>query len=135
MSQSSSHSALHIGFNRIGVRPQRTQPWKSGRVHDGFHLVRWVELKVHLTRGQKAIAPAPETCARMRADHANPVCSVKLCVSAAGRVQSTAVLQSSGYRAWDIELVRNMDDWRFEPFEHGGKPVPVCTVVTFVCDP
>ena len=41
-------------------------------------------------------------------------------------------LKSTGYPGYDQTLQNAILAWQFRPYEVDGKPVPVCTAVTFV---
>lgn len=54
--------------------------------------------------------------------------TLKLCVSRGGRVDEVQVIQSTGYDAYDAELIRAMRAWTFRPYLVNGEPAPMCTV-------
>jgi TonB family protein len=55
----------------------------------------------------------------------------KMCLDDGGNVASVRALRSTGYDAYDDRLVDGMRTWRYAPYKVNGKPVAVCTVVTF----
>jgi periplasmic protein TonB len=57
---------------------------------------------------------------------------VKMCLGADGTVHSLSILRSTGYPEYDQRLTSRMRDWRYRPYQVGGRSVPVCTVVRFI---
>lgn len=49
----------------------------------------------------------------------------KICVGADGRVRDVAVMQSA-HAALDAQVVSQVRNWRFHPFEIDGSPAPFC---------
>jgi TonB family protein len=83
--------------------------------------------------GNARIAPPEEVRLAMRkADRMQTRATVKLCLDDAGRVDSLRLLGSSGYQAYDAKLLAEMRDWRYRPYEVNGRPIGVCTAVTFI---
>lgn len=60
------------------------------------------------------------------------VAAFEMCLDDEGAVTRVQTLESSGYPAYDEHLRSGIETWRYRPFEKEGKPVPVCTVVTFI---
>jgi hypothetical protein len=87
--------------------------------------------------GAKAIPPDAATQAQIQRDHRDRiVASLKLCVDATGAVGDVTLVKSSGYPAYDTELHDTIaTTWRYSPYLVLGKPVPVCTAVTFIYSP
>jgi TonB family protein len=59
----------------------------------------------------------------------------KLCLSKWGGVRSVSVLRASRHARWNRRLFEAMRGWRYSPFRIDGRPVPVCTSVTFIFKP
>jgi TonB family protein len=57
---------------------------------------------------------------------------IKLCVDATGKVARVILLKSSGYPAYDEKIVTETKGWKYKPYVVDGKPVPVCTALTFI---
>jgi hypothetical protein len=68
----------------------------------------------------------------LRTGRHRAIASVKMCVGTDGRITSERLLKLSGLPGWDRRLCESIRDWRYLPFEVDGKPVPVCTSVTFI---
>jgi TonB family protein len=86
--------------------------------------------KLHRRTGEPAILPS----AAVRGG-GKPVGAaiIRLCLSAGGTVESVKVVKSSNVPAYDDEIQAAIKTtWTFEPVEIAGKPVPVCTQVTFI---
>lgn len=85
-------------------------------------------LEANRLRGSKKIDPDTFTQVEIaKAGRSTTVASVKLCVDTNGTVTSVAILKSSGFRAYDAKLVREVRRWAFRPFS-----TPVCSAATFV---
>lgn len=56
-------------------------------------------------------------------------------VHAAPRAASLPVVDAAGdapgVAAYDAKIAAELAKWRYSPYEVDGKPVPVCTAVTF----
>jgi TonB family protein len=59
------------------------------------------------------------------------VAMFKVCVDTQGNVNATSQLRSTGYAAYDQELLGAVRAWRYRPYSVGGAAVPVCGIVTF----
>ncbi len=59
------------------------------------------------------------------------VAMFKVCVDTQGNVNATTQLRSTGYAAYDQELLGAVRAWRYRPYSVGGAAVPVCGIVTF----
>ena len=83
--------------------------------------------------GTKLIPPDDATKTNItRSGVSKIVGSFKLCVDVTGTVSSVNLLKSTGFSDYDAKLQREMRTWRYRPYEIDGKPVPVCTAVTFI---
>ena len=51
---------------------------------------------------------------------------LKVCVSAAGHVDSVDMAKSSGYSRLDRSATDTVERWRFHPARKGGQPVAMC---------
>jgi TonB family protein len=56
--------------------------------------------------------------------------SVRLCIATTGRVTEAKMLLSTGYFAYDQELLTAIRAWRYQPYTLNSKS-EVCTSVTF----
>lgn len=56
---------------------------------------------------------------------------VQLCLDAGGRISKTKMLRSTGYPAYDSELLAGVRTWRYDPHRVNGTAVPVCSTVHF----
>jgi ferric-dicitrate binding protein FerR (iron transport regulator) len=57
---------------------------------------------------------------------------VKLCIDTTGKVSRLTLLKTSGYPAYDDKILAEMKGWGYRPYVADGKPVTVCTAVTFI---
>jgi hypothetical protein len=60
------------------------------------------------------------------------IASLKFCIDRTGKVSHVRQLKSSGYPGYDQKLQNEVIAWQYRPYKVDGKPVPVCTAVTFV---
>ncbi len=85
--------------------------------------------------GSKRIVPDANVKADIRASgKTKVVASMKLCLDERGNVSSVAQLKSSGFPAYDRKLTTEMRSWLYRPYKINGRPVAVCTAVTFIYD-
>lgn len=96
-------------------------------------VVPQVAVEAQRIAGEKQILPDDSTRMQMQRDGKNQiVATVKMCLSAGGDISSISVLRSSGYPDYDRKIRAKMGEWKYNPFLVNGKPVPVCTSVTFI---
>jgi protein TonB len=84
--------------------------------------------------GEKQIVPDDVTKTEInRSGKTRVIASFKLCITAAGGVNTVNMLKSSGFPAYDNKILSTIrGSWRYRPFNVNGKAVPVCTAVTFI---
>ena len=83
--------------------------------------------------GHDTIEPDETTKLKLaRAGVHQVIATVKLCLTAAGSVKSLRMLKSSGYPPYDRKIQSKMRTWKHRPYLDDGKPIPVCTPVTFI---
>jgi len=84
--------------------------------------------------GEKMIAPDDVTKTEIaRSGKDRIVGSFKLCLTIDGSISSVNTLKSTGFTAYDAKIQGKMrSEWRYKPYNVNGKPVPVCTAVTFI---
>jgi hypothetical protein len=91
-------------------------------------------LEAKRVAGTKLIAPDDATKrAIARSGKDKTISSFKLCVTVDGKVASVTQLKSSGFPAYDQKIIDTIQrEWRYSPYVINGKPVPICTAVTFI---
>ncbi len=84
--------------------------------------------------GEKNIVPDDKTKTDMaRSGKDRFITSYKLCLKVDGAISAVTMLKSSGFRAYDDKIIQTIkNEWRYKPYLVNGKPVPVCTAVTFI---
>ena len=84
--------------------------------------------------GDKMIAPDDVTKTEIqRSGKDKVVGSFKLCLTVDGSIASVTMLKSTGFDAYNTKIQGKMrSEWRYKPYNVNGKPVPVCTAVTFI---
>jgi protein TonB len=84
--------------------------------------------------GEKLIRPDEVTTMEInRSGKERVVGSFKLCLSVGGVVTSVTMVKSTGFPAYDAKINNTIhSEWRYRPYNVNGKPVPVCTAVTFI---
>lgn len=58
--------------------------------------------------------------------------SFKLCLDVEGHPTSVDMLQTTGVPSYDQNIMRHIRQWGFTPVVLDGKPIPVCSAVTFI---
>jgi cysteine-rich repeat protein len=84
--------------------------------------------------GETDVHPSTETASRMTRDNAQTVAAaILVCIATDGHVASATQNHSTGYADYDAKLLAAVRDWRYRPYTLGtGRPVPACSMVTFV---
>jgi protein TonB len=96
-------------------------------------IVPQVALDKQFLSGERQITPSEEVKNAIRRDGLTRVVGTfKMCVSAGGNISSIDTLKSTGYPAYDRKITGAMRGWQYRPFRVNGKPVPVCTSITFI---
>jgi len=90
-------------------------------------------LEGHRIAGDKNVVPDNDTKLKIQASGKDRVVgSFKLCVKDTGDIASVTVLMSTGFTAYDARIEAAMKTWKYSPYFVDGKPVPVCTAVTYI---
>jgi len=76
--------------------------------------------------------PDPVKTAMLRDGKSRVVAMLEVCLDARGAVSRVTPRKSSGYPAYDAVLLQGARAWRYRPYAIGGRPVPVCGIVTFI---
>jgi protein TonB len=96
-------------------------------------VVAQVVLEQQRLSGNKLIIPDDEVKLQIKREaKTRVITTVKMCLSAGGNVTRLTFLKSSGYPSYDQKIKQEMQQWKYSPFQVNGKPVPVCTSVTFI---
>jgi hypothetical protein len=89
--------------------------------------------QLHRAAGNTMVTPDDKTKRQIQAAHIGRVIGTfQFCVSEAGRIGDLTMLRSTGVPAYDGELLREISHWEYTPYIDEGKPVSVCTAVTFI---
>ena len=91
-------------------------------------------LEAQRIAGEKMIEPDDVTKTEIqRSGKDRVIASFKLCLTIEGSINSVNMLKSSSFPAYDNKILSTIrGTWRYKPFNVNGKPVPVCTAVTFI---
>jgi len=82
--------------------------------------------------GETQIHPSDAVkTAMIHEGHTRVTAVFKVCVGADGNVDSVSQLKSSGYAAYDQQLVAAIRAWVYKPYEIDHVAVPACGAVTF----
>lgn len=85
------------------------------------------------TRGETAIHPPRDVFNQMFRDRNYKASAIlKVCITTTGAIASVAVQKSTGYATYDDALVGAARGWTYRPYTVDGKPMPVCSAVTFL---
>jgi RNA polymerase sigma-70 factor, ECF subfamily len=95
---------------------------------EGLSLRETAELE--RLSGVKDVHPDAATAAQIAKAGKRVVAAVKMCVGADGRITSTKLLKSSGYPAYDHEILDAIAAWTYR-----ARANEVCTAVTFIYSP
>jgi len=98
-------------------------------------IVPQVALEQQRISGEKDIQPPNNVNVLIRRAGKKVVATVKMCLNRSGNVKSLKLLRSTGHPAYDKKIKSKMRKWKYRPFKVNGKPVPVCTSVTFIYNP
>jgi hypothetical protein len=92
--------------------------------------------------GEEPLSVVPRALQRVRGDPAiapdggvgrgKATGSFKLCLDPAGNVASVRMLASTGLPHYDAKIMRALEGWQYRPFVAGGRPVRVCSALTFI---
>lgn len=84
--------------------------------------------------GEKQISPDDVTKTEIqRSGKDRVIGSFKLCLTMTGDISNVNMLKSTGFAAYDNKILSTIrGTWRYKPYNVNGKPVPVCTAVTFI---
>jgi len=85
------------------------------------------------TAGEPGIAPDDTTKMHMHEQGLAAVrADVLMCLDEAGTPTEVTMTSSSCLPAYDKRILAKVGEWRYKPFEIGGKASAVCTNVAFV---
>jgi TonB family protein len=101
----------------------------------GPRMVPQVELERYRIGGKGDAMPDDREAKAMAKRNRGTLGILKLCVNDKGAPSKIEVLRSTGFGAYDLKLATLMATWRFRPFLIEGRPVAVCTSVTFIFRP
>jgi hypothetical protein len=88
--------------------------------------------QLHRVSGQVDIQPPEATrTAMIAAGKHRLIGTFKMCLDTIGRVSEVTRIDSTGYDAYDRRLWAAMWNWRYLPFMADGRPIEVCTAITF----
>jgi hypothetical protein len=95
-------------------------------------LIAPSRLEMHRLRGEKIITPDDDTKHAVAKSRLRLVGTFKLCLDTSGQPTSVDMLQSTGVASYDQRILNEMRRWAFTPVVLDGKPIPICTAVTFI---
>ncbi len=106
----------------------------DGNTRDGDGCSSICQIEPIRISGKTQIVPSEETQNLIKRSQHNGVSivkgSVRLCIATTGRVTEAKMLLSTGYFAYDQELLAAIRAWRYQPYTLNSKS-EVCTSVTF----
>lgn len=90
---------------------------------------------LHRTSGATALAPSDHVkTAIQRARVSTLIGSFQYCLAPTGKVDSVDLIRSTGVPDYDALIMSGIRAWQYDPYLDDGKPVPVCSSVTFHYD-
>ena len=88
---------------------------------------------LHRIKGNRLVYPDDHTkTAIQKAGIARVTGTFEFCIDEAGHVKDLEMLRTTGVPPYDGVILREISHWEYEPFVDEGKPVSVCTAVTFI---
>lgn len=91
-----------------------------------------VSQALHRTSGETRITPSDRMkTAIQRAQVSALIGSFQYCLGPTGKVDSVDLIRSTGVPDYDAMIMSGMREWQYAPYLDDGKPVPVCSSVTF----
>lgn len=83
--------------------------------------------------GERRIVPDDATKSEIAQYRASKITGTfRLCLDEAGHVESVLPMRSTGFPAYDRDLLAKMSLWKYSPYTIDGQPVSVCTGITFI---
>ena len=117
----------------LGASDKSLLPVAQGR---GIRRVPSESLASKRVSGEAGIDPPRAVDSQMRDKRLTHILAeFRLCLSAQGRVSDINLNISSGFPRYDRKIFEGMQKWRYSPRVEDGKPVPVCSSVTFIYVP
>lgn len=118
------HPATAAAADRLPRPPQLS---KAGHL---VYTVAPTQLEPLRITGTKLVTPDDED--KIHLFNKRLIGSFKLCLDETGRYEEGELLKSTGLPRYDAKIARTMMDWTYRPYLVDGKPVPVCSAVTFI---
>jgi hypothetical protein len=116
------------------TRPEPKSASVTATQQGGAAQVAPTVLEGYRTAGTKLITPDDDTKTAIHDSGTDRIiASINLCLDEKGVVDRLALLKSSGFPAYDMRILGTIKNtWRYKPYVADGKPVAVCTQVTFI---
>jgi hypothetical protein len=87
---------------------------------------------LHRTSGETRITPTERLKVAIQRAHVSALIgSFQYCLAPTGMVDSVDLIRSTGVPDYDAMIIGAMRQWQYAPYLDDGKPVPVCSGVTF----
>jgi protein TonB len=93
------------------------------------HAIPPATLKSLLATSNKIDVPELVQTQMKRDEKKKANAVIKVCIGTGGEVTTTSVIKSSGYSAYDDNLVAGIRSWRYRPYMADGRAVPACSAV------
>jgi hypothetical protein len=126
-------AVMPLGYPSSRIEPLAPDwPAAARRVAAARNVAPTV-LETTRIRGNKVIVPDETTKKEMlRVDKRQVVGSWKMCLDETGAVAEVTRIKSTGFEAYDKRISSEMRTWAYRPYVIDGKPVRVCTAITFI---
>jgi TonB family protein len=106
--------------NRPVARPHRKE-------------VSSVDRRARRIRGDVRVAPSERIKYEMyRVKKRRLVVLVSMCLDARGEIERLRIVVPTGVPSYERAVLQKMKAWRYRPALSDGRPVPLCTLITFV---
>jgi len=83
--------------------------------------------------GNRVIPPPDAVRLQVQQQHRRRiVASLMMCLDNNGRISELKLMRRSGYPRYDRHLLSEISKWRYKPLRRNGRPVAVCTSLTYI---
>jgi hypothetical protein len=117
------------------VLPFPPPPSRRNETPDEPERIELPSLYVEAKRiaGETMLAPDDQTKTDIQRSRIRRITgSFRLCLDKTGHPEQILPIRSTGFPAYDRELILGMQRWAYAPFLDDGKPMAVCTGITFI---
>jgi hypothetical protein len=123
-------AAIHYPVGAGAPERHLPQPPQLSKAGNLVYFIHPAELNPLRIVGNINVSPDAEDKSKLHGRRV--VGTFRLCLDEAGRYESGTLMRSTGLPRYDAKIARTMMTWEYRPYVVDGKPIPVCTAVTFI---